>query len=98
MTLKIIRTLLKKENIKKGDKEMKIETLADKQSRLAMKKYNRLYDNRLYLKATQGKSSGYANSLIDAALALCGDPYFSISRRVWSKDAIEFLQQFTEEE
>ena len=60
----------------------------------ANKRYHQAYDNELYTVATTGKSIEYANALIDEALALCGSPYYKLSRRQWSSNAIEFLKRF----
>jgi hypothetical protein len=70
-----------------------VELIADKQHELAMALYNARYDNALYSQATGGKSNGYANALIDEALALCGSPYYRVSRRNWGPEAVGFLSQ-----
>ena len=69
-------------------------TLAKNQDSLAMAKYNNNYNNHLYQIATQGKSSTYANALIDEAMAICGSPYYRLSFRQWSKAALSFLAEF----
>jgi hypothetical protein len=71
-----------------------VEWMADAQHSLAMSLYNRYYDNCLYQRATTGRSPKYANALIDEALALCGSPYYKVSRRNWRAEAIDFLFRF----
>lgn len=74
---------------------MKIQqSLAHDATVRANKKYNANYDNVVYVKAISGKSSGYANALVDEALALCGDPHYEISNRDWSEAAANFLVLF----
>ena len=67
----------------------------DAQSARAVQRYNSCYNNVLFIGATSGKSSTYANRLIDDALALCGDPYyfFPPSRR-YCAAAWRFLDLF----
>ena len=65
--------------------------LATQQEIKAMKKYNALYNNVTFTKATQGKSTQYANALIDESLAICGSPYYKLSYRRWGKDALAHL-------
>ena len=60
---------------------------------VATRIYNERYDNNLYREATRGQSNEYANELIDAALALCGCPYF-YSTRDWNRAAYNFLVKF----
>ena len=71
--------------------------LADSLLREVYRKYHAAYDNDTYIKATKGKSVAYANALIDESLALCGDPYYKVSRRHWGKDAIAHLSRFVEQ-
>jgi hypothetical protein len=53
----------------------------------------------LFNEATAEKSTKYANNLIDAALALCGDPDYQFPRyRNWSAEAWAFLGQFVPED
>jgi len=66
----------------------------DGQSRQAMKRYNENFNARLYNQATARKSVGYANRLIDDALAICGSPHYAISDRRYSKEAMTFLEAF----
>jgi len=65
------------------------------ESRAASCKYNELCDKDIYKAAVEGESAEYANQLIDAALAQCGDPYFV---RVFIEDldykAMRFLVLF----
>lgn len=70
------------------------DTTAEKQNEISLARYNARFDNRLYSAATAGKSNTYANALIDEALAICGNPYYKISRRAWSAKAREFLAKF----
>ena len=56
--------------------------------------YNMHFDNVRYTAATQGKSTQYANALIDEAMALCGSPYHKMSDRRWSTEAVAFLERF----
>lgn len=70
-------------------------TIAEKQDIVAYTRYNTQYDNTFYKIATHKKTLKYSNSLIDEALAICGSPYYKLSRRRWSKDAINFLKLFT---
>jgi hypothetical protein len=67
----------------------------DRLSSIAMKRYNARYDNHVFSMATDGKTSWYANALIDEALALCGDPYYSPSKRRYCKEAQAFLALFS---
>lgn len=71
-----------------------IQWMAVKQQELAMMLYNRYYDNHLYQRATAGKSSKYANALMNDAMALCGSPYYKVSRRNWNSKAVDFLYRF----
>jgi len=71
-----------------------LQELVEEKSRTAVTKYHRCYDNLLYSVAVHERSTKYANALIDEALALCGDPFYKISRRRWSKEAQEFLVKF----
>ena len=68
--------------------------LAQKLDGEAMDRYNAAYSNTHHVKATQGKSTRYANALIDEALALCGSPYYKLSNRAWSVEAQSFLERF----
>ena len=60
----------------------------------AMKIYNARFDSRLYAIATNGKSVKYCNALIDAAMALCGAPWYKLTNRKWGEAAIKFLECF----
>ena len=70
------------------------EQIARLQIRAAMKRYHSCYDNELYRKATEGKSVEYANALTDEALALCGHPYYRLSRRRWAEPARAYLKLY----
>ena len=72
------------------------EQIARGQARAAMKRYHAHYHNDLYRDAVEGKSVEYANALIDEALAICGHPYYKLSRRRWAKPARAFLQLYKE--
>ena len=69
--------------------------LAEKQEAVAMARYNQRYDNHLYQLATQSKSNQHANALINEAMAICGSPYYKLSRRRWSSAALDFLTLFS---
>ena len=71
------------------------EELARFQARAAMQKYHRGFVNDVYRSAVEGKSAGYANALIDEALALCGHPYYRLSYRRWAQSAQDFLKLFS---
>jgi len=72
----------------------RIRRMAD----LAFARYNGLYDNNLYTRATTGRTVVYSNALIDQALAICGHPHYKVSFRRWGKDALAFLANFAREE
>lgn len=58
-------------------------------------RYGERYDNDLFLVAIAKKSTRYANSLIDEALALCGSSHYHVgNRQQWSKEALAFLAEF----
>ena len=60
----------------------------------AHQKYNQRFNPLTYCRATEGKSTRYANWLIDAAMVKCGCPY-TLVRKVWfGKDAQAFLELF----
>ncbi len=67
---------------------------ASNASKLASEKYNDRFNNVLYAEATKTMTSKYANQLIDDAMALCGDPFFSLTRIRWGAKAKAFLAQF----
>jgi hypothetical protein len=73
---------------------MKTYSMANEQDQKATKKYHAHFNNVLYTKAIQGKTTQYANALIDEALALCGSPHYKVSFRNWSQEAIAFLKPF----
>jgi hypothetical protein len=70
------------------------DDIAQCQAQQAMKRYHSRYDNHAFIRATQGKTSMYANALIDEAMAICGHPYYRLSHRHWSGEAQEFLEKF----
>ena len=72
------------------------ERYADAQSRMAMQRYHSRFDNERYCTAVDGKSVQYANALTDEALAICGHPYYRLSRRHWSAAARAFLEVFSQ--
>ena len=67
---------------------------ADTKHGIAQSWYNAHFDNHLYNKATVGKSAEYGCALQDDAMALCGSPYFKVSRRNWAQSALDFLARF----
>jgi len=77
---------------------MKTFGLADKLHQIAMNRYNQKYNNNSFQVATNGKSSEYANALIDEALALCGSPFYKLSSRNWGSEAIAHLRKFVDNE
>ena len=64
------------------------------ESRTATDLYQKYYDNVLYQVAIKGKSNRYANALIDDAFAICGDPFYQMSRRRYGEAAQAFLDAF----
>ena len=70
------------------------EEFARLQARAATKRYHTHFDNDAYHRAVEGKSVAYANALTDEALALCGHPYYKLSRRHWARPAQSFLRLF----
>lgn len=87
-----------KSNIQKQRSRLNAETRNHMiaQSTQATRIYNQVYpDANLYFKmATQDKTNRYANALIDDALAICGDPFYQVSKRRWGADARAFLRFF----
>lgn len=71
-----------------------LHRLARNQEVEAMRRYHAGYNNITFLKATVGKSVQYANALIDESLAICGSPYYKMSNRKWSAEALEHLSNF----
>ena len=69
--------------------------LGSRGSDTATVKYSSRFFAHLYNAATKGKSTEYANALIDDALALCGSPFHKLSRRHWGEKALLFLDPFT---
>ena len=61
---------------------------------LAGNRYNERFDNIFYTRATKGKSTAYANTLIDEALAICRHPRYQVTHRKWSAWAERFLAEF----
>ena len=73
------------------------ETLANRSTE-ASARYHEGYDNAAFVAATAGKSTRYANNLIDAAMALCGDARFEWQAgRQWCDAAWLFLAEFAQE-
>ena len=70
------------------------EEIAQLQTHDAMQRYHCRYSNHAFTRATEGKSNAYANALIDEALAICGHPYYKLSRRRWAPAARAFLEHF----
>jgi hypothetical protein len=70
------------------------DKIAEAQTRKAMTRYHAYYDNDAFRHATHGKTSVYANALIDEAMAICGHPYYRLSHRHWAGEAQEFLSKF----
>lgn len=81
----------------RADKDQVIRFRMADLSDLAYRRYHARYDNRLYLKATEGRSSRRANKLIDDAMAICGYPHYRLSRMDWSEDELAFLRLFATE-
>jgi hypothetical protein len=67
---------------------------ADIKHSIAQVWYSAHFDSHTYNKATAGKTARYGRALQDDAMALCGSPYFKISRRNWAKPALDFLARF----
>lgn len=72
-----------------------LRSLAEESTVRAMARYHNSFDGtgaHLYRVATKNRSNRYANLLIDAALALCGHPSYSLNySRKWSKAALAYL-------
>ena len=72
------------------------------QSRLATMRYSAIWceadggyrTSAVFNKARAGKSVQYGNELLDCALALCGDPWYTMGKRHYCKEAEEFLALF----
>jgi len=84
-------------------REARIEQIvhkgSDLQHAVAMKLYNAHYNNHLYEQATRNLSNDAANRLIDLALALCGSPYYKITRETLnylSQAQLDFLAAFSD--
>lgn len=60
----------------------------------AVEIYNACYDDGLYRRAIASKRAALISQLIDDALALCGSPYYRVSRHHWSEPARLFLMRF----
>ena len=80
------------------NESLAIATQIRRMAVLAFARYNGLYDNNLYTRATTGRTVVYSNALIDQALAICGHPNYRVSFRHWGKDALAFLANFAQEE
>ena len=72
------------------------EEISQTQAREAMQRYHARHNNVAFTRATQDKTSTYANALIDEALAICGHPWYGLTHRQWSADAVAFLKRFAE--
>jgi len=70
------------------------EQISQPRAREAMQRYHARFDNVAFIAATEGKTSTYANALIDEALAICGHPWYGLSHRHWSAEAQGFLKRF----
>jgi len=70
------------------------EEFARVQVHAANQWYHAHFDNDAYRRAVEGKSVAQANALTDEALALCGHPYYKLSRRRWARPAQSFLRLF----
>ena len=70
------------------------EQISQPRAREAMQRYHARFDNAAFTRATEGKTSAYANALIDEALAICGHPWYGLSHRHWSAEAVDFLSKF----
>ena len=82
---------LQKHQDKLSEAEM---TAATQASVKATKHYNRCYDNEAFKAAVAGKSTTYANAVIDDALALSGCPFYQMSRRRYCAETRHFLAAF----
>lgn len=51
-------------------------------------------DLTTWTKATRGRGKSYKQALEQAALALCGSPYYALTRQRWSREAQTFLLLF----
>lgn len=62
----------------------------------AVNRYHYRFNSGIYSRAALGRSVGYANRLIDEALALCGHPHYKLMRTTWDSKAIDFLRLFVD--
>lgn len=60
----------------------------------AFRRYDRAYNNELYLQATRHLDVQTCSLLVDDALALCGSPFHPISFTRWDDDQQRFLLSF----
>ena len=72
--------------------------LGESMNQAATARYHEYFDSQAYLAAIQHTSVAYRNALLDEALAICGSPFYKLSRRQWSKAAQVFLMLFVTEE
>lgn len=72
--------------------------LACLQTKRAMNRYHRQHHSNLFDAAIKDKSNGYANALIDEAMALCGHPWYKLSHRRWGEKAKEYLWWFVQQD
>lgn len=76
---------------------------ADQKHMEAGRRYNDLYDNTIYVDAVGTPFDNpevvkRANRLIDAALALCGSPYYRVDQSIkWTAQEMAFLNLFAPE-
>ena len=73
---------------------MKSHKLATAVEKAAMAKYHAQFESYLFTAAIKGKTTEYANALIDEAMAMSGSPYYKLSNRNWSMKASAFLFRF----
>ena len=74
----------------------------DAQSRLATMRYSAIWceadggyrTSAVFNKARASKSARYGNELLDCAMAICGDPWYAMTKRHYCKEAEEFLALF----
>ncbi len=83
--------------MQKTQEKLSREELRDQQilSNRALTLYHRRYYNAMFIAATHGKTSKYANGLIDDALAICGDPFYTKSNMRYCQEARDFLAAFS---
>jgi hypothetical protein len=75
-------------------REQRVNRMTDEAFQEALARYNAAYDNRLYLRATEGMSTEDACRLQDEAMALCGSPYHKLTYRDRTDWEEIFLTEF----